>query len=371
VGEGEELQKQKKKMADAVLVEAAAAPAKVRKTKRTRPKAKGAGAGKPVDKPALKTPAKAVPKAVPKALPKAMPVRERSKESASSDSESSSSSSSDDGGDSDSDAEVPLAGSKRAAAEAPQHFKRPMPPKRPRGANGDAPPPPRDPREGLRTMIKTPFLMLNSDAIDALVTRMLAATAAREEVLFVSSMALQPVLGMHNRRDAITRETLLAKLGVDEARLARAQAIAVVVHGPATEHQKVVNGYARTGSVLPHWSLLCHVRGVDGWVHLDSMGDLNQDRACEITYVLERYNFLGPSETARRTLCTYPGLPTQTSFWECGYFVLLHIKIIADKHGRLPVADDYDGAYRGYVNGLHRGQDGDFQAYLLGLLDAE
>jgi hypothetical protein len=221
------------------------------------------------------------------------------------------------------------------------------------------------------------FRQLNESAIDELAGAIIVDTEKVGKVLFISSLNIQALLSRYYYKTASIGDhaEALRVLHLSDADIASADAIVAVVHGPHTEQ-------AREGALYDdddgddgqqaalqnmHWSLMCWFKGGHRIYHYDSLFPLNQDRCEEVVAVLAKF---GIFPDGQRMFAVPDFMPKQKKVWECGYYVLLFLKIVCDKAAASPAqGDDVHESYRWFIMNMHQGPDGPFQQHLMALLD--
>ena len=143
--------------------------------------------------------------------------------------------------------------------------------------------------------------------------------------------------------------------------------VAAVLHGPHTE--SAARSRARYEGARPendHWSVACWFRASGDVFHYDSHFPMNDARCAEVLGVLRALDVLP------KTVATYvvpEFFPQQGDAWECGWWVLITLTIVASGRDPAPVAEaDVDTAFRPFFQTIGAGADAVFAKRMRELL---
>lgn len=258
----------------------------------------------------------------------------------------------------------------------------------PKAATAPKPATPKKPAPDTRTstpaaeIIKSPRRRLTASAIDELVPLILrnerpsaGGSAGGEDdgkVVVISSLKLQAVLARFtHKRAEVTSDNVHKLLGLTRKQTDNAEVIAVVLHGPTTENERVARlKYEGECADNYHWSLACWFRSLgDEIFHYDSSYPLNDKRCGEVLGVLRS---LGVLPTSVSSYVVPEFFPLQEYEWECGYKVLIALTIIASSPAPAPVSEaDVNTSYRPFFTTLNAGTDAIFIKRMHELLTRE
>jgi hypothetical protein len=213
-------------------------------------------------------------------------------------------------------------------------------------------------------IINQPRRRLTDSAIDELVPLILrnerpsaSGSAGGEDdgkVVVISPLKLQAVLSRFaHRRAGVTSENVHKLLGLTREKIEKAEVIAVVLHGPHTESERIARQkYEGERTDNYHWSVACWFRSLGSEVfHYDSRYPLNDKRCAEVLGVLRS---LGVFPTAVSSYVLPDFFPQQEHEWECGYEVLIALTIIASSPTPSPVSEaDVDTSYGPFFSTLN------------------
>ncbi len=238
----------------------------------------------------------------------------------------------------------------------------------------DALPTQRSTVSDVEMLLKNPRRQMTADAIDILVPLILKdeRREADGKLLVISSINLQAVLSRFFHNDGTIGDDVYKLLGVTREQVDKADAIAVVVHGPHTEEVRSARlRYDGKSVDNYHWSLVCWFRSVpEMCFHYDSLRMLSDRRCSEVVSILRRVGVL-PRTVAKITFPDF--FPEQVQEWECGYELLTAITIIAGKPTPDPITeDDVYGGYKAFFSTLaSAGVEAPFLRRLRALLTRE
>lgn len=227
-----------------------------------------------------------------------------------------------------------------------------------------------DPAWTAAQILRTESRHMNDVGLMYLADRIVDGAGAKGRVLVVSSVNIGAILSRWYAGNLnLEKVDIFKMLGVTREAVATAEAIVAVVHGPCTTEELIAceaYGEPRTND---HWSALCYFKGLSDMYHYDSAGAMNQNRALEIAGLLIKAGVIDKDVRVQGRVMVPEFFPTQTTSWECGYFVLLAIKIISEKSpAHCITARDVDHDYGLHVQHMHRGPSGLFTGMLLRLL---
>ncbi|HEC64076.1 MAG TPA: hypothetical protein ENI23_02140 [bacterium] len=227
--------------------------------------------------------------------------------------------------------------------------------------------------------IKTPSRMLNDDALNEIITRLFYSNIMQKKgIVYISSLNLSNVLtkeyeGEYDRmKSEEDRQKLVrAKLGIpkDMKNPEEASAIIVVIHGPHTEKERnesCVYNFDEINAQNNHWSLLVWYSSGQIAYHYDSLSNLNFNRCRETLAVLKKYKLV-PEALERFFIPEF--VPEQNGLVECGWYVLLWLKVLADSCENagavLPISDNaIFNHYKKWLDNI-TANDGKLKSYIL------
>ena len=217
--------------------------------------------------------------------------------------------------------------------------------------------------EGLKfpstaEVIGTPRRELTAAVLDDLIPRLIASQRGESDkqgfesgrkIVFLSAMALQPILEAYcGKRDTYNATNIYKKLATTREEIESADLILVATHGPHVEYDQVQRTRWGDGrQPNNHWSLIAYSPSEKEAYHYDSLPTMNISRAAEIMGVLRHYGLVD------RDACNIhvpKFFPSQAGVWECGYFVLAAVIILAQKTRALPLTEDDVDAYKPYFD---------------------
>ncbi len=157
----------------------------------------------------------------------------------------------------------------------------------------------------------------------------------KEKTLFLSSLNLQVVLSKLHRNDYPSNaEKRKDKIWKDLDMFDRikhsvndCESVIAVIHGPHTE-STLQNVYSSELDRNSHWSLFAWFKSKGKAYHYDSMSPVNSKRCEEVFVMLRDYGIL-PEKLNDFWVPHF--MSQQRDGWECGYYVLLILKLILDK----------------------------------------
>lgn len=254
------------------------------------------------------------------------------------------------------------------------------------------PPPPPPPTQaqplyaGVLDIINSAHRQLNDEVFDTFVPLILSqhsdddgVARERRDIVVFTPLRLQTVLSDYYRRrhtSYTSADTVFAKLGTTREAVAAASLLVAIIHGPMTE-EHVANwrlydqGRRRGGadsasasadatasssadSRSPtsnyHWSVVVYSRKLNMAYHYDSNHPLNKDRCLEVLGVLQKMGVLPPNASEVATPAFFP---SQKKFWECGYYVLTALVIMADNPHPDPLTENDIVTYHHFFNTIH------------------
>jgi hypothetical protein len=288
----------------------------------------------------------------------------------------------DSGDDTGSDAEKP--GSNGGVVRRPRRRPAPPPPTSvvPASPRRLPPPPPVPAYAAVLDILNSPHGQLNDEVFDTFVPLILAQCSddvagtrreleARRDMLVFTPLRLQAVLSDYYHRRLTNSDTVFTKLGTTREAVAAASLLVAIVHGPMTEEHATslrLYGQARGDSAsasaadgddddaLPssasnfHWSVVVYSRKLNMAYHYDSNHPMNRDRCIEVLGVLQKSGVLPPDAS---DVATPAFFPTQKKYWECGYYVLTALIIMADNSSPEPLTESDIAVYHHFFSTIH------------------
>ena len=231
--------------------------------------------------------------------------------------------------------------------------------------------------------IETKNSKLNDEAINEIITRIFFPKITNKKgVVYISSLNLSNVLsreynGYYEKIvDEKEREKRVKKqLGIlngwqtpDDL-----STIIVVIHGPHTEKEKNENCVYNfdINEENDHWSLLVWYSKEEIAYHYDSLDNHNYNRCREALRVLRKYNAV-PAQLSKFRV---PGfVPLQKGSSECGYYVLLFVKILTDSCENsdiiFPITEDLVLGYKQWLDTINQ-ENGKLRKFVLRKMDEQ
>ena len=208
-------------------------------------------------------------------------------------------------------------------------------------------------------VVNTPMRELTASALDELIPMIITSTRTDDDdagveegrnILYLSSMTIQPMLTAYCKRETsrFTHANVCKRLGTTQREVADADLIVMMIHGPMTEYDAAAR--RKWGGDPPnnyHWSVVVYSPGQKQAYHYDSKFPLNADRASEVLGVLKHHNVFA---TDAHVVSAPSFFPQQEGLWECGFYALIAIFIIAQKARAEPITQADVEAYSSYFN---------------------
>ncbi len=172
--------------------------------------------------------------------------------------------------------------------------------------------------------------MLNDEIMHFIINDIFGIKELNDDILYISSLNIENVLRKHFQKkyqcigDIRKRnEKVKTDLGITGSTIKDYKVIMIVIHGPRTLNDNPYNFELDNC----HWSLLTWFKFNNKSFHYDSMSTLNSNICKKTITILQQYNVL-PETIFDFFIPKF--IQQQQGGWECGYFVLMFIKIIID-----------------------------------------
>lgn len=229
------------------------------------------------------------------------------------------------------------------------------------------------------SMLKSANHDLTDETINEIIIRLFdSKLLTKKGVMYIPSINLSNTLskeykGEYNKiKNSEERRTRVrTHLGIlkhpDQPR--EATTIIVVIHGPYTEleqNRKSLYDFDKNSLQNNHWSLLVWYSKGHVAYHYDSLNNYNKNRCIEALRLFKKYTTV-PEELENFLLPEF--VPIQTNLYECGYYVLLFLKILADTcvgtNAVEPISDHTVSTfYQSWLESITK-KNGKFRNYLL------
>ena len=173
--------------------------------------------------------------------------------------------------------------------------------------------------------------MLDDEIMHFIINDIFKINELNANILYISSLNIKNVLRKDFQKkyqcigDIRKRnETVKKDLGIpDSTTIKDYTVIMIVLHGPHTLNDNPYNFNLDNC----HWSLLTWFKFNNKSFHYDSISTLNSNMCKKTITILQQYNVL-PETIFDFFIPKF--IQHQQGSWECGYFVLMFIKIIID-----------------------------------------